>query len=113
MNAVDLTRRTEGPLTTRSRGVLEEALDRTAERIVAHGTRSEAATLSAISEATRHLRPGAAEALADWGGSEAARLRAFGILHGVVLRDLDGQDRSRLLDRLTGTPVAQPSGAAA
>jgi hypothetical protein len=85
---------------------LESILDRVAERIVERGTRTEAPTLCAMSAATRHLSPGAAAALVDWDGSEPARLRAFGIVHGVVLRDLGARACSRLLDELTGT--AQP-----
>lgn len=86
---------------------LESILDQTAERIVESGTRTEAATLCAMSAATRHLSPGAAAALVDWDGSEPARLRAFGIVHGVVLRDLGARGRSRLLAQLRGT--AQPN----
>ncbi len=82
---------------------LETILDRTVERIVECGTRTEAATLCAMSAATGHLSPGAAAALVDWDGSEPARLRAFGIVHGVVLRDLGARDRSRLVAQLTGT----------
>jgi hypothetical protein len=80
---------------------LESILDRTAERIVESGTLTESATLCAMSAATRHLSPGAAAALVDWDGAEAARLRAFSILHGVVLRELGVGDRSRLLAELT------------
>lgn len=82
---------------------LQTILDRTAERIVESGTRTESATLCAMSAATGHLSPGAAAALVDWDGSEPARLRAFGIVHGVALRDLGARDRSRLLTQLTGT----------
>jgi len=91
---------------------LESILERIAELIVGRGTRTEMATLCAMSAATGHLSPGAAAALVDWDGSEAARLRAFGVVHGVVLRDLDAQDRSRLLARLTGTarPVTSVEG---
>jgi hypothetical protein len=38
----------------------------------------------------------------DRDGSEPARLRAFGILHGVVLSLLGPEDRAWLLDRLRG-----------
>jgi hypothetical protein len=41
--------------------------------------------LAAIASA---LSPGAAAALVDWNGAEVARLRAFGIVHGVLLRDV-------------------------
>lgn len=88
---------------------LDSILDRTAERIVESGTRTEATTLCAMSAATRRLCPGAAEALVDWDGSEPARQRAFGIVHGVVLRDLGTRGRSRLLDQLTGTAPGEVS----
>ena len=77
---------------------LMEILDRTAYRIVGDGTRTRSRTLEAMAAATRELRPGAAAALVDWDGSEIARLRAFGIVHGVVLRHLPA---NRQLDLLT------------
>jgi hypothetical protein len=86
-----------------SRGDLEGILDGTAERIVESGTRADTAILCAMSAATRRLSPGAAAALVDWDGSEQSRLRAFGIVHGVVLRGLSDRERSRLLGRLTRT----------
>ena len=52
-------------------------------------------------------RPGAAEALVDWGGSEIARLRAFGIVHGVVVRDLGSRDRARFCATLDAGPGAR------
>jgi hypothetical protein len=60
-------------------------------------------TLGAMSAATAHLSPGAAAALVDWEGSEPARLRAFGVVHGVVLREVNAHGRSRLLAQLTDT----------
>ena len=83
---------------------LEAILDRTAERIIESGTRCDPATLRAMAAATCHLCPGAAAALVDRDGSEIARLRAFGIVHGVVLRSLGDGARSRLAARLTPTP---------
>jgi hypothetical protein len=44
--------------------------------------------LEALAAAARTLCPGAAAALVDWEGPEIARLRAFGIVHGALLRDL-------------------------
>ena len=85
-----------------SPGRLEHILGQTAERIAESGTGPETATLYALAHATGHLAPGATAALVDWAGSEVARQRAFGIVHGVALHDLDGDGRSRLLDRLTG-----------
>ncbi len=79
---------------------LMDMLDRTADRIVAGGTRTRSRTLRAMEAATRALCPGAAAALVDWNGSEIARLRAFGIVHGVVLRDLPTHAQERLLKQL-------------
>jgi hypothetical protein len=74
-----------------------------AERIAERGTATERLALHAVHEAARWSAPGAAAALVDWDGSETARLRAFGILHGVVLGTLGPEDRAWLLDRLRGT----------
>ena len=79
---------------------LIEILDRTAHRIVDDGTRTRSRTLQLIAVATQDLCPGAAAALVDWDGSEIARLRAFGIVHGVVLRDLPADTQQHLLRRL-------------
>lgn len=81
---------------------LAEILDRTAHRIVEGGTRTRSRTLQAMAAATRDVRPGAAAALVDWHGSEVARLRAFGIVHGVVLRDLPADAQQQLLRQLVG-----------
>ena len=79
---------------------LMEILDRTAHRIVANGTPTEARTLQAMAAATQDVCSGAAAALVDWKGSEIARLRAFGIVHGVVLRDLPAHMQQLLLIQL-------------
>lgn len=63
---------------------LNEILNRTADCIVADGTRAESRTLQAMEAAARDLCPGAAAALVDWNGTEIARLRAFGIVPGEV-----------------------------
>ena len=55
---------------------LDAMLDRIAERIVEHGTPTEAPVLQAMSALSRQVCPGAAAALVDWDGSETARLRA-------------------------------------
>ena len=47
--------------------------------------------------------PGAAAALVDRDGTEASRLRAFGLLHSHVLEALGPRDHARLLDLLDGT----------
>ena len=79
---------------------LSNLLNRTAVQIAESGTRSEAWTLTTMAEAARREHPGASAALVDWDGSEVARLRAFGIVHGAVLRDLTSRDQLRLLARI-------------
>jgi hypothetical protein len=73
-----------------------------AERIAEHGTVSEGRALQAVHDAVHWSAPGAAAALVDWEGSETARLRAFGVLHGVALSGLSPEDCAWLLDRLRG-----------
>ena len=80
---------------------LARLLDEVAQRVVAHGTRTEAPVLEAMATAAHEARPGAASALVDWDGSEVARLRAFGVVHGVVL-GLGADAGSALLDRVRG-----------
>lgn len=82
---------------------LNEILNRTADRIVSDGTHAESRTLQAMESAARDLSPGAAAALVDWNGSEIARLRAFGIVHGVLLQDLSANAQAELLTQLLGT----------
>ena len=81
---------------------LMEILDRTAHHIVDSGTRTRSRTLQAMAADTQDVCPGAAAALVDWNGSEIARLRAFGIVHGVVLRDLPAHTQRHLLTQLVG-----------
>ena len=47
----------------------------------------------------------AAAALVDWDGTEVARLRAFGDLHGVVLRVCDPYAQAYLLRLLLGVEL--------
>jgi hypothetical protein len=82
---------------------LARLLDRIAERIAENGTRTEARVLEVMSAAAQEVSPGSAAALVDWDGSEIARLRAFGIVHGAVLRLTDPCDRSWLVDQILGT----------
>lgn len=82
---------------------LEGVLDHVAERVVEHGTLTEARVLEAMADASQEACPGAAAALVDWNGSEIARLRAFGIVHGVVLEVLGPLGRSVLLEQVLGT----------
>lgn len=85
---------------------LNEHLSRTADRIVADGTQVESRTLHLMASAAQDLNPGAAAALVDWGGSEIARLRAFGIVHGVLLPRLPAVAQAELLTHLLGTSSA-------
>ena len=77
-------------------------LQQLADRIVAHGTARERPALEAVADTARWVAPGAAAALTDWAGTEVFRLRAFGVLHGVVLGVLGDEDRWYLLERLRG-----------
>ncbi len=79
---------------------LDGLLVRIAERIAEHGTASEREACDALADATRWTAPGAAAALADQEGAEVARLRAFGVLHGVAMGLLTPPDQAWLLDRL-------------
>jgi hypothetical protein len=79
---------------------LNALLTRTADRVVADGTAAAAPTLEAMASAAAKLNQGAAAALVDWNGSEIARLRAFGFVHGVLLRDLPHDEQSQLLSQL-------------
>jgi len=79
---------------------LARLLERVADRVAGAGTEAERDALHAVADATRVLSPGAAEALVDWDGAEAARLRAFSVLHGVVLHVLGPEDSAWLLDQI-------------
>jgi hypothetical protein len=85
---------------------LNELLNRTADHIVSDGTQAESLTLQAMASAVPDLNRGAAAALVDWNGSEIARLRAFGIVHGVLLRELEDSAREELLTHLLATSTA-------
>ena len=84
---------------------LKEILDRIADRVAADGTRSESLALRMMESAARALCPGAAAALIDWNGSEVARLRAFGIVHGVLLRDLSAATQTQLALQVAAASV--------
>jgi hypothetical protein len=86
--------------------VLDTLLDLVAQRIAENGTAAEARVLELVAAAVKRTNPGAAAALVDWGGSEIARLRAFGLVHGVVAADLGAGARSALLDQILGTDLA-------
>lgn len=87
---------------------LDTVLRRTAERVAEEGTHSEALTLEAMASAARSRRPGAAAALVDWGGAEIARLRAFGLVHGVLVTSLTSAEEQRLLCRILDVTMLTP-----
>jgi hypothetical protein len=78
---------------------LNTFLNLTAERIVAEGTGAERRALDIMADAARPVAAGAAAALGDWSGSEIARLRAFGIVHSVLVRELGAPAQAQLLMR--------------
>jgi hypothetical protein len=81
---------------------LGHVLDEAAHRIAEWGTGSELRVLEAIADVAAPTAPAAAAALVDRDGSEASRLRAFGLLHTHVLEALGPRDHARLLDLLAG-----------
>lgn len=79
---------------------LNTLLGLAAERVAAEGTQAERRTVELMAAAARPMAAGAAAALNDWNGPEVARLRAFGIVHGVLVRELAAPARSELLAQL-------------
>lgn len=84
---------------------LNQILNRTARRIVADGTHADSQTLQAMAAAAHGLAPGAADALIDWDAPEIVRLRAFGLVHGVLLRDFSADAQTQLLSKLLDAPA--------
>ena len=83
---------------------LAQVLDEAAHRVAELGTGSERRLLEAMAEVAAESAPGAAAALVDAEGSEASRLRAFGVVHTHLL-DALGRARARLAPR----PPRRPS----
>jgi len=54
--------------------------DRLAEVILVAGTTAVKEELTALAARVKHVQPGAAAALVDWEGTEAARERAFAVI---------------------------------
>jgi hypothetical protein len=77
-------------------GLLEEA----AHRIAEEGTCVERALFEAMSQVASDSAPGASAALVDPEGSEASRLRAFGVVHAHLLDVLGPREHAWLLDLL-------------
>lgn len=74
-------------------------LDDVAQRVTASGTRSEQRILHAMSDVSWQESPGTAAALVDWDGTEISRLRAFGLVHGLILDSLGPAEHVWLLDQ--------------
>jgi hypothetical protein len=79
---------------------LAQVLDEAAHRIAELGSGAERRLLDAMAEVAAQSAPGAAAALGDPEGSEASRLRAFGLLHGHLLDALGEREHAWLLDLL-------------
>jgi hypothetical protein len=84
--------------TRRVRGLLDDV----AVRVASSGTRTERRVLHAMSDVAAPVAPGAAAALVDWGGTEVSRLRAFGVVHRLVVEELGPYFHAMLLDRVSG-----------
>jgi hypothetical protein len=79
-------------------GRLDAAAHRNAER----GTASERPLLEAMHDVIAASAPGTAAALVDPDGSEASRLRAFGVAHTHLVDELGPCEHAWLLDVLDG-----------
>ena len=77
-----------------------QVLDEAAHRIAELGSGSERRLLEAMAEVAAESAPGAAAALVDAQGSEASRLRAFGLVHTHLLDVLGEREHAWLLDLL-------------
>lgn len=88
---------------------LEDTLERTADEIARHGTHSELTVLEELAIAAGRMCPGAAAALVDWNGPEVTRLRAFGVVHGALVREI----ASRQVRDVAWLPAAPSTGRAA
>lgn len=80
---------------------LQSSLTHIAHHIAEQGTHTESETLELLATAIRPTNPGVADALVDWDGAEVARLRAFGIAHGI-LRSQPGLLQQSVLTSLDG-----------
>ncbi len=79
---------------------LIEYMDTLAFTIAESGTLADRRTLEILAAAVGSKNQGAAAALVDWDGSEIARLRAFGIVHGIVVHELSRDESLDLAIRL-------------
>jgi tRNA U55 pseudouridine synthase TruB len=86
------------PMLVEVASVLSAAAYGVAER----GTASERRLLEAMATVSAVTAAGAAAALVDWEGTEASRLRAFGLVHAHVIEVLGPREHEWLLDSLDG-----------
>jgi hypothetical protein len=75
-------------------GLLEDA----AYRIAEEGTATERRLLEAMAQVASESAPGASAALVDAEGSEASRLRAYGVVHSHLLDELGAREHAWLLE---------------
>ena len=87
-----------------------QVLDEAAHRVAELGTGSERRLLEAMAEVAAESAPGAAAALVDPEGTEASRLRAFGVVHTHVLEALGQREHAWLLDLLDGRDSLESPG---
>jgi len=78
---------------------LQFMTDKLAEVILLAGTTAVKEELGALASRVKHVQPGAAAALVDWEGTEAARERAFAVIRN---RQREREDAfSRMKDAQT------------
>jgi hypothetical protein len=77
-------------------------LDAAAHRVSEFGTASEPGLFQALAVVASPMAPGAAAALVDESGTEISRLRAFGLVHALVVEELGPLEHARLLDLIGG-----------
>jgi hypothetical protein len=87
---------------------LAQLLDAAAHHIEQRGTAAERRLLEAMAEVVARTAPGTSAALVDPDGSEAARLRAFGVAHGHVFDVLGPREHAWLLEILEDNDLEQP-----
>ena len=86
-----------------------QILDAAAHQVSAFGTASEPGLRQALAVVAAPMAPGAAAALVDDAGTEISRLRAFGVVHALVVEELGPDEHARLLDLIGGVgDVASP-----
>ncbi|QKJ18721.1 hypothetical protein [Microbacterium hominis] len=72
---------------------LAVVLEDLAYAVAEHGTAAHRGELEFLAVEAHDDAPAAADALVDWTANEVTRLRAFGLVHGAILRQMHA-DRS-------------------